>query len=430
MPRVLPRSAIGIGLTMGTLCCPPIGGSTACAQSAGGGHGGAHGVSHVQTTPHPQIDLGLPDNVTDFMQGVSDDLNGVYDQYAALKKRLNADYNIDFAMPVSVFGQWGTPNGGPGVAEIVYSPEVIWTPFTDTPIGSGTFTFQFQGNQFWTQANTGAQQQRMGLLTPPNDWEANGYQFLQMTYTHSFPGNVLAVSVGQYSFSQFDGNEYAGNPQTNFINYVMAQNGTQAYANAGTGAYMQVTPTPQLEFAGGFQGATDIEGSTLTTSGLRDGSIAYFVSAQWTPKILAGGVYSILYYSQPAIPLQPSQSQGISFGATQNLDARYGVFLRVNNASGDAIPIETSVAFGGMVNDPFGRNHLDQAGIGVAWNKTNLAAIDVPARRSEQVAELYYSFTVFKAMAVTPDAQVYFNPALAPQTRVAAVFTLRTTFNF
>jgi len=163
---------------------------------------------------------------------------------------------------------------------------------------------------------------------------------------------------------------------------------------------------------------------------LGNGDIAYFLSAEWTPTVLAGGDYGILYYSQPSVPQQPSQSQGLSFRATQNLNARYGVFLRVNNASGNAIQIETSVALGGIVNDPFGRNHLDQAGIGIAWNKTNLAAIDMPARRSEQVAELYYNFTVLKALAVTPDVQVYFNPALAPQTRVAAVFTLRTTINF
>ncbi len=130
------------------------------------------------------------------------------------------------------------------------------------------------------------------------------------------------------------------------------------------------------------------------------------------------------------MPRQPSRSQGISVSATQNIDARHGVFLRVNNASGNAIPIETSVAFGGIVNDPFGRNPLDQAGIGFAWNKTNLSADGEPARRSEQVAELYCSFAVFKAMSVTPDGQLYVDPALAPRTDVAAVFTLRTTINF
>ena len=135
-------------------------------------------------------------------------------------------------------------------------------------------------------------------------------------------------------------------------------------------------------------------------------------------------------YNQPAVPLQPSASQGVSFSAVQNITPRYGVFLRVNNASGEAIPIETSVAFGGIVNDPFGRHRHDQAGLGLAWDKTNRLAVGVPARDAEWVAELYYSYTVFKPLHITPDVQVYLNPALAPETRLAAALTLRATFNF
>jgi len=46
------------------------------------------------------------------------------------------------------------------------------------------------------------------------------------------------------------------------------------------------------------------------------------------------------------------------------------------------------------------------------------------------VGELYYNFTVFKGMQITPDVQVYFHPALAQNTGTAAVFSIRTTFNF
>ena len=343
---------------------------------------------------------------------------------------IQSDLNVQFSMPVSMFFQWGTPKGGPGVAEIVYSPTLTWTPFTNTAIGSGTFTFSFQGNQFWTHANTNSQQGSMGLLAAPNDWGSDGYQYAQLTYTHTFPGNWLAASVGQYSFGQYDGNQYAGNAQANFINYALAQNGTQTYANAGTGAYVQITPISVWQFAGGLQNATNITGEALTTNGFGNGKLAYFLTAQWSPTYLAGGTYSVLYYNQPSVPQQPSASQGVSFSAVQNVNATYGLFLRANNASGNATPIETSIAFGGVMNNPVGRNRLDQAGLGLAWDKTNQTAVGGPARGSEWVSELYYNFTVFKAMQLTPDVQVYLNPALAPNTSIAAVFSLRTTFNF
>ena len=193
---------------------------------------------------------------------------------------------------------------------------------------------------------------------------------------------------------------------------------------------MQVTPNSHLQFAGGAQNATDITGQVLTTSGLHSGQIAAFLTAQWTPAFLAGGTYSLLTYHQPSAPLQPSDSKGVSFSAAQNLSAKYGVFLRVNNASGEAIPIETSVAFGGIVNDPFGRQPLDQAGIGIAWDKTNKVVVGSPSHSSEFVAEMYYHYRIFKGWHVTPDVQVYCNPVVAPNTRVAGVFTLRTTFDF
>jgi len=415
----------GFGTAMALLLGLSIADGTAQAESAKSGHARPHSLGVAK----PPVDLTQPADSTDFTQQLSHDLNGVYDQYLASKTTIQNDYNIQFSMPVSVFGQWGTPNGGPGVAELVYSPSFTWTPFTNTAIGSGAFNFAFQQNQFWTPANTNSQQGSMGLITAPNDWGGNGYQCAQITWTQTLPGKWLAVSAGQYSFGQYDGNQYAGNAQANFINYALAQNATQTYANAGVGAYLQINPNSQLQFAGGMQGATNITGETVTTSGYRNNQIAYFLNAQWTPTFLAGGTYSMLYYNQPSVPQQPSASQGVSFNAVQNLNATYGLFLRVNNASGAAIPIETSVAFGGIVNNPFGRNRLDQAGIGVAWDQTNQAAVG-PARGAEWVSELYYNYTVFKALQLTPDLQVYFNPALAPNTSVAAVFSLRATINF
>ena len=60
------------------------------------------------------------------------------------------------------------------------------------------------------------------------------------------------------------------------------------------------------------------------------------------------------------MPLSDTTTLGVSFSAVQNIDPKWGLFLRVNRASGTATPIETSVAWGGIRNNPFGRNKLDQ----------------------------------------------------------------------
>jgi carbohydrate-selective porin OprB len=107
-----------------------------------------------------------------------------------------------------------------------------------------------------------------------------------------------------------------------------------------------------------------------------------------------------------------------------------GLSLRANNARGTLIPIETSIAWGGICNDPFRRNPLDQVGLGIFWDKTNLKAVNQPARSSEWGSELYYNYVLFKGLWLTPDVQLYLTPALHPRADPAAVFTIRTTALF
>jgi len=368
--------------------------------------------------------------------GPTDETNALeawYSRYEAFKQRLQMSYDIQYDMQVSTFTQWGAPHGTPGSVQLLYSPTISWTPLNDPVIGSGAFNFAFQQEHYWTRATTAAQQARMGLLTPPNGQVSDGYEYVQATYTHTLPDtwSWLSITVGQYEFDNFDNNQYADSAQANFINYALAQNGTQTYANAGLGAYVQeATPSGQFTFAQGFQSATDISGSTFTTRGLSTGKQGYFLYAQWVPTFLTGATYSVIWYAQPSVPEQPSASQGVSFSAVQNFGDRWGLFLRANNASGNVIPIETSLAWGAIYNDPLRHSKLDQVGIGFFWSKTNLSAIDEPARKSEFGIELYYNYAIFKGLHIAPDVQVYVNPALAPTAGAAAMFTLRTTTFF
>jgi carbohydrate-selective porin OprB len=53
-----------------------------------------------------------------------------------------------------------------------------------------------------------------------------------------------------------------------------------------------------------------------------------------------------------------------------------------------------------------------------------------PARNAEWGTEFYYNYTIFKGLWITPDVQLYFDPALKPGAGPAAVFTIRTTAFF
>src|SRR4029077_15135921 len=95
-------------------------------------------------------------------------------------------------------------------------------------------------------------------------------------------------------------------------------------------------------------------------------------------------------------------------------------------AWGSSSAIQSSVAAGLVLNNPLGRNPLDQIGLGTAWNKTNMSLYGGSfARQSETMVELYWATMLGSRLQITPDVQLYFQPALAPTAGMAAVFTIR-----
>jgi hypothetical protein len=70
-------------------------------------------------------------------------------------------------MLVSIFRQWGAPNGGPGVVQLAYESNITWSPFENTALGSGAFSFSMLQTNYWTKATTESQQAQLGLITPP-----------------------------------------------------------------------------------------------------------------------------------------------------------------------------------------------------------------------------------------------------------------------
>jgi len=48
-------------------------------------------------------------------------------------------------------------------------------------------------------------------------------------------------------------------------------------------------------------------------------------------------------------------------------------------------------------------------------------------RPSEAMLELYWNWQLFKHLVITPDVQLYRQPALTPSEEMAVVFTIRVT---
>ncbi len=353
---------------------------------------------------------------------------GLYADYSRRKLRIQQQTGLQWSLDASLLEQWGGPGGASPSLQLLAGLSVNYDVFRHEAIGAGSIQLAgtlaaYPTNQ--TAADTG---ESLGVISAINDWPLSDRQFSQLTYTHTFPGDRLAVAIGQFPFSNFDGNRYLGNQQQNFVNDVFAQNGSAAYAAAGLGAFAQWNVTRSIQLAAGLQYPNDASPNTLTVPGFGDGERAWFGYVQWTPprNRFGFGLYSFTYYESPAQAQQPA-TRGWSVSAVQDLGATWALFGRANAASGYTTAIDASFALGFALNNPMGRSPTDQIAVAIGPSDPGDLPDSQAGSGSEKVVEAYWNWTLFGGLLVTPDVQLFLDPALDPARDSVWILSLRAT---
>ena len=332
--------------------------------------------------------------------------------YADFKRDLANGYGLDYSFDVSVLAQKGTPNNAKSATQTVYAPTVNWRAYD-----GGTLSFSYNLVRYWG-GDAARVQNGLETANPINDFSTRQSTFDQLTFTQNF--GKASITVGQFPLYNFDGTAYDSNQQTNFVNDALAQNGSETYPTAGLGAYVQVNPTASLSLAAGAQNAANVGARALSTKGWGRHRFTSFGQIAYTP---ASGAYSVLVYNQPSVKAQPQNSAGVSVNLMRNLSDKAAVFMRLNGASGNAVPLKRSYVLGGIVN--FAENN--QVGLAAAVNQVAKKYYSTPVRAYESVIEGYWNIGVGKYLTITPDMQLYINPALDRSAKTATVFSLRGT---
>ena len=351
-----------------------------------------------------------------------DDLYGTYSRF---KTAFQKDTGLQWSVDGTVMQQTGNPDGGRPAPSVLGQVSLDWNAFTSPVIGSGSVQFLGFYNGYFTQHSVADMQSSLGVVTPPNAWPDTQNQFAQFTYTQTLPGGALALAGGQYPIFNFDTNQYLGNSQLNFVNYVLAQNGSAAYADAGLGGFVQWNASGTLQFAAGAQDPNNASFNHLRS--IDQAGTAWFGYLQWTPSFRALGraQYSLTWYDSPG--QQGTGAHGWSVNAVQNLGAAWAVFGRANGASGNTGAIEASYAVGVALNDPLHRSATDQIGVAVGLSRP---AGYTGADNDETVVEAYWNWTFLRGLLLAPDLQYIGNPALNPAHNSVWVLSLRATVMF
>ncbi len=353
--------------------------------------------------------------------------------YSAFKDYLQKKYGLGYSLTTSFTTQYGSPGGKQTALQSIISPAVTWNMFNNE-YGNATLNFAYTTVQY-SGANGGTIDNNIGVVTSINDYDNNQNEIPELYVSYQLPGayDWMTIGLGQYPISNFDGTTYDSNQQENFINWTFSQNASASYSTAGLGSYIQLNPSQEWSFAAGFQDATNISGDRISTSNLDKKHFTTFGYVSYNPTIkgLGLGQYSLLVYNQPWVEAQPQTTNGWSLNASQNLGDKWAIFGRVNGVSGEQEEIDNSYLLGVVMNNPFNRNPLDQIGFAGALNHINKDAVGSPIEHDyEKVLEGYVAFGISKWMTITPDIQVYFDPALNPKSDTAFAFSLRATLFF
>ena len=300
-------------------------------------------------------------------------------RYAKALKEIEDATGVFFSMEASSMSQWGTPNGGYGAVQAMFTPGIDWYMFSVPGVGKGSMEFNFLAAQYWSGATGTSLGSTLGLLSPINNQPTANQQFVQLTYTHRFPGNWLAITLGQYPFSNFDANAY-NDQQVNFIGYSLTQNGSQNYSQSGLGAYAQINPTKQITFAAGVQDANDLSGSYIQFSTWAKAIRLVRLRRMVTDRRPVGQGYLFAPVLQSARRIVATRRQrGSVLQRLSTIGNKGGLFLRATRLGGPASRSSRRLRAAAFTTIRFGAALYDQIGLGMAWNATNMSVFQGPS---------------------------------------------------
>jgi len=351
----------------------------------------------------------------------------ISEDYSDFKTRMETDYGLTWSFSLSYRQRWVQPDNIGSASQTLFWPTLNWDIFNSETFGAGSFQLLYYGEQGTGSSVT----LNRGSRTLSGELPDYQNRYSQITYTHTLPGEKLAVAVGQYSFFNFDSSEFMADQQLNFVNNIFSANGSATYPTTGTGGYAQFNATKSFQFLVGGQSVNTEDTAKRPTDGFLSSPYAWLGYAQWTPSFrgLGDAQYSLTLYQAPAVTNHPA-SQGWSINAVQHLNDQWAVFGRLNASNDDGGGHKHSYGLGVALNNPLGRADGDQIGVAFGSLEQKLPPSLVTLQHTQNTLEAYWNWSLLGGLLLTPDAQYIRNPAFAPNRDSAWILSLRTTLVF
>jgi len=348
--------------------------------------------------------------------------------YFELKKWLATEVGLDVGMQDVVIYQRATGGRRPRDAAINnFTIFGDWHPFAARGV-AGEMGFSFERRDTLSNATFREFSAAVGAGYQTNDFSIAARDrtaLRQLWWKQPLGDGRLVLTLGKINASSYyDRNRLAGSASTGFFSQPFATNPTRGFPGDGLGFNLTWTLSERVQFTGGVQDANgNNERSGFNTIG--DGELFAAVGIRFMPVLddLGAGNYRLLLWHTDE---SSRTDDGFGFLASfdQDLGDTLGAFLRYGYSERDVGRFEHSVSTGLVFRDPFGFEHGDVAGVGVAWTRAN------HADEGEVSTELFYRVQLTQNIQITPNVLVVFDPQNSDKADPVAVFGMRVRVLF
>ncbi len=354
--------------------------------------------------------------------------NGARKELRKLNKTLDGAANLRVGFAWTALYQHATESSGPqDAASWDFDFFGRWMPLrTRSTLGYVIFETQVR-DRFFTDISPSELGGQIGALWGTvSGYNTQDFHLKQIYWQQFLVRNTLTYRIGKLDQSNVFNINRLQSDNLYFLNEAFSGNPTMPYPDNGFGGDLTWRPHRLVYLSYGISDASsDFEPSFDKALG----DAGWFAAAEvgltpWFDGLGPGHYRLTWWYTDAVASSTRGDSTGFAVSCDQSLGDKWVAFLRYGGGDGELTATQQIVAGGFGIRRPFGDND-DFAGIGLAWGKPTDTSL-----RDQTVAAGYYRLQWSPAMQITADAQLIFDPIMAPEHDVIAVFGVRLRITF
>ena len=285
----------------------------------------------------------------------------------------------------------------------------------------------------------------LGFQTGTNSLTATGYKefsprFAELNWSQSLLDNRVHLTIGKVDMPNYFTFHGLLVPFTDFLSYGFSVNSTVNWPDQGAGLVGSVRPTENLYI---MAGVSDSQGDRFDRGDILccgdnffDGRVFTAVEVGFVPsfaeRLLKKISLTYWHNDEYAINGDPAsispEGEGWAFTAHWYFNDRIMPFIKYGKNDGEqggqGFNTISEEAF--TVGTGFKLFGHDVLGVGLDWSKP---AFD-PGLPTQTIAEIYYRMMLTEHLAISPDFQYVWNPALNQDLASTYYFQLRIRLTF